>query len=236
MTSIRQSAPSAQAWRLPARLDSPTRASVRWVRQHWLLATVVALVGAGGGIGASLGLQSTSHFVATRTLQRAFVKQDMTEAWGRPSTGLDAFAELQFISSARFAIGIAVTNDASQPVTLTDARAILPRDSVLRQLGTGLVAYNPVCRTPSCPAPAGPLQQGRYGVIRPSPLQVAPGKGAGIQLNFRFLGCPSARHASLQDVSRIQLTYRDRAGAIMRQRVGLTTSTLRIDTPHPCSG
>jgi hypothetical protein len=119
-------------------------------------------------------------------------------------------------------------------VTVIDVRVVFPRNSVLRQLGTRLVAFNPVCRTPSCPAP-GFLDQSKLGAVRPSALEVAPGKAAGVQLNFRFLACPRARHGSTRDVRRIEVMYRDPAGTVIKQRVGLGASTLKIDTPQPCS-
>lgn len=188
----------------------------------------------GGAIGGSLELRSTSPFRASRSSTSAFFKDDSTEAGGRPSWALDGFTELRFIPSAPFDVGVVLHNDSSQPATVTDVRAVLPRNSAVHQIGTRLVAFNPVCRTPSCPAP-GFLDQRKLGVIRPSALQVAPGKAAGVQLNFRFLACPQARHGSTRNVSRIEVTYRDPAGTIIKQRVGLGGSTLKIDKPHPCS-
>jgi hypothetical protein len=208
-------------------------------RRHWRLlagVVVVALL-AGGGVGTWLGLRSTSHFVGTKPLRSAFAKGDGTEAGGRPSWALDAYDELRFIPSAPFQLGIVLTNNASQPVTLTDVRAVLPHGSVIRQLGTALAAWDPrPCTTPSCPAPGGGITQPRSdGALRPKALTVAPGTGAAVQLNFRFIGCPQARHASLQNVSGIEVSYRDPAGTVVRQRVGLAYSTLQINTPRPCS-
>lgn len=199
-----------------------------------LVVTVLVVLLGGGAIGGSLGLRSTSHFAATRSMTSAFAKDASTEAGGRPSWALDGFTELRFIPAAPFGVGIVLHNEASQPVTLTNVRAVFPPNSVLRQLGTRLVAFNPVCHTPSCPAP-GFLDSRRYGVLRPSALQVAPGKAAGVQLNFRFLDCPEARRGSTRDVKRIEVTYRDPAGTVIKQRLGLGSSTLKIDTPQPCS-
>jgi hypothetical protein len=122
-------------------------------------------------------------------------------------------------------------------MTLTDVRAVLPRDSVIRQLGTALVALNPLpCTTPSCGGPPGGISQpNSNGALRPTALQVAPGKTARVQLNFRFLRCPQAYYGSLQPVSRIEVSYRDPTGAEIHQPVRLTYSTLRIDPSHSCS-
>lgn len=204
------------------------------MRQRRLLVAAIVVAFVGGGIGSSLELRSTSHFVATHPVTSAFAKDAATAAGGRP-TGAP-LSELRFIPEARFGIGIVLHNESSEPVTLTDVRAIFPRRSVLRQLGTGLRAFTFVCRTPSCAGPELMEPGAGYGVMRPSALQLAPGRAAAVQLNFQFMGCPDARHGSVQEVRRTEVTYRDAAGTIIRQRVGLTTSTLKIVTPHPCSG
>jgi hypothetical protein len=217
----------------PRRLSFSVGRVVAGPKRRLFVASLVALL-VGGAIGGSLELRSASHFRATRSLTSAFSKDPSTEAWGRPSWGLDGFTELRFIPSAPFDVGVVLHNESSQPVTLTDVRAVFSRNSVLRQIGTRLVAFNPVCRTPSCPAP-GFLDLRQY-VVRPRALQVGPGKAAGVQLNFRFLGCPQARRGSTRDVRRIEVTYRDPAGTVIEQRVGLGGSTLKIDTLQPCSG
>jgi hypothetical protein len=228
MTATGQSA----ATRRPRRLSfSVGRVIAEPKRRSFVAVLVVLLVG--GAIGGSIELQSTSHFGTTRSLTSAFSKDTSTEAWGRPSWALDGFTELRFIPSAPFDVGVVLHNESSQPLALTDVRAVLQRNSVVRQIGTRIVAFNPVCRTPSCPAPG--FLDSRQHVVMPSALQVAPGKAAGVQLNFRFLGCPQARHGSTRNVHRIAVTYRDPAGTIIRQRVGLGGSTLKIDTRHPCS-
>lgn len=207
------------------------------MRQRRLIvaAIVVALVGA--ATAGSLELRSTSRFAAKRPLESAFAKGPSAESGGRPTTGLDGFDELQFIPSARFPIGIVLTNESSLPVTLTDVRAVLPHDSVIRQRGTAVVALHPYhCpANQSCPAPPGGISSRNYGALRPSPLQIAPGQLAGVQLNFQFRGCPQAHHDSLRNVSRIEISYRDPTGALFHQRVALGGSALRINTPHPCA-
>lgn len=229
MTASGQSAAAGR----PRRLSFSVGRAIARPKRRLLVAALLALL-VGGAIGGSLELRSTSHVRATRPSTSAFSKDDSTEAGGRPSWAQDGFDELRFISAAPFDVGVVLHNDSSQPMTMTDVRAVLPRYSVVRQIGTRLVAFNPVCHTPSCPA-HGFLDQSKLGVMRPSALQVAPGKAAGVQLNFRFRACPQARHGSTRDVSRIEITYRDPAGTIIKQRVGLGGSTLKIDTPQPCS-
>jgi hypothetical protein len=218
---------------LPFSLHPLMAEAKRRMRQRRLLLAVLLAAVVGAVIGAALAVQTSSPS-ATRPIGRAFVKQRSTEAGGRPVQGLGPTTEVRFIPSARFAIGIVLTNDASQPVTLTDARAILPRDPALRQTGTRLVAFNPVCRTPSCPAP-GFLQSRRYETARPTQLQVAPGTSAGVQLTFRLGGCSRAPRVSPQGVSLIGITYRNAAGATVRQRLRLGDSALSIAPSGTCT-
>jgi hypothetical protein len=199
-----------------------------------LAGMVVVVLLAGGAVGAWLGLRSTSHFVATRPLRSAFAKGDATTAGGRPSWGLGTTDELKFIPSAPFMMGTELTNKAAQPVTLVAVRTVFPHDSVIRQLSAAYEA-GPFCEPGAGGGRCGPRESGRNGTLGPNPLQVAPGKSAIVQLNYRFLGCPQARNASLQNVSRIELTCREPTGKIIHQRVGLASSTLAIDPVHPCS-
>jgi hypothetical protein len=215
----------------------------RMRRRRSLVAAFLVLL-AGGAVGGWFGLHSAAmptpapQFVATQSVRSAFASGGSSESGGRPAWGLDRFDELRFIPSAPFHIGIVLTNEASQSVTLTNVRAVFPHRSVIRQLGTALAAFDPpACTTPSCPGPGGGISQpGNFGALRPTALRIAPGNAAAVQLNFRFLGCPQARRGSLRNVSRIEVSYRDPAGAVIRQRVGLGTSTLVINTPHVCSG
>ena len=227
---------SAQSFPPRPGLSGLVTAGKRHARRHWILLAgmVVVVLLTAGGVGAWLGLRPTSHFGATRPLRRAFAKGDATVAGGRPSWGLGATDELKFIPSAPFMMGTELTNEAAQPLTLVAVRTVFPRDSVIRQLS---VAYEagPFCEPGMGGGRCGPREGGRNGTLGPSPLQVAPGNSAIVQLNFRFLGCPQASNASLQNVSRIALTYREPNGTIIHQRVGLASSTLAIDPVHPCS-
>jgi hypothetical protein len=184
------------AWRRPFAVDPLMAEAKRRMRQRRLFVALAVAVLVGGTVGGWLELRSTSHFAATRPVGSAFAKGNSAEAGGRPAWGLDGGVRLQFIPAAPFKTGVELTNDASQPVTLTDVRAVFPRHSVLRQLGTALIARNAEpCATPSCPAPsAGIFQPNSNGAIRPTALPVAAGETVGVQLNFRFAGCPAARH------------------------------------------
>lgn len=133
----------------------------RRVGQRRVVAVALVVLVVGAGVGAWLGLRSSSQFVATRPLGRAFMKQGLTEAAGRPVLGGGSGGtQLQYMPFARFALGIVLTNESPEPVTLLDVRAVLPRDRFVRQIGTRMVAFNPSpCPADaSCPAPAFRLQ------------------------------------------------------------------------------
>jgi hypothetical protein len=225
--------------RLPFSIDPLMAEAKRRMRRRRLFVAVLLVVLVGAAIGASVELRSRSAFVATRPLSSALAMQDGLGGGGRPFWGVwGTFAHLRFVPSAPFQVGTYLTNEASQPVTITGAHAVLPRGSVMRPLGTVLSAYCP--RGLVCSARGG-VSQKRCGpgvlCSPPGPVVwLAPGRAAVVELNLRFLGCPQARRASLQNVSQIEATYRDPAGTIIHQRLGLMHFTLKIDTPHPCSG
>jgi hypothetical protein len=205
------------------------------------LATV-AMTACGGasqkpGTSVTTSGSQRTHSVATQPVTSAFANWIGQEARGGPAGDLNRFVELRFIPSAPFQIGIELTNDASGSVTLADVRAVFPRGSVFRQLGTALAAADTRTCAPneSCPGYGGGITQSSNGVLRPHALRVAPGEVAAVQLNFRFLGCPEAGNASLQNIRWIEVSYRDSSGTIIHQRVRLGHSTLRVETPHPCS-
>ena len=221
--------------RLPFSLDPLIAEAKRRARQsRLLLVAVLVVLLVAATIGVVLGLPPATHpFVATRPLERAFVRQSEIDSWG-----VDSAPKLHFVPREGFAIGIVLTNEASEDVTLTDVTAVRPSTPLLRQLGTRLVAFNwpgHCPHTPSCPG-LGVLDPRQHGTVRPQALRVLPGRAAGVQLNFQFVGCGSARHASSQNVNRIDVTYRIRVGAIVHQRVALGPLALSIGPPKLCSG
>jgi hypothetical protein len=209
------------------------------MRKRRALAAVLVVVAVAGAIGATFGLRATNTrpFVATRPMGRAFVRQAYLESWGAGVTGRP---NLHFASLGRFAIGIALRNEASQRVTLTGVSAVLPAQPMLRQLRPRLVHWNWAGHCPrswSCAGPPAVIDTRQpIGTARPHALQVAPGGAAGVQLNFRFIRCSRARHASRQKVKRIDVTYRNRVGSIVRQRMALGALTLSIEPPSHCPG
>lgn len=233
---------TVQVPRLPFSLDLLIAEAKRRMRKRRALVAVLVVVSIAGAIGATFGLRAshpvaTRSFVATRPLGRAFVRQTYFASWGAGVTGPP---DVHFVSLGRFAIGIVLRNEASQRVTLTGVSAVLPATSMLRQLRPGLVHWNWAGHCPrswSCGGPPAVIDTRQpIGTVRPHALRVAPGGAAGVQLNFSFARCSRARHASTQKVQRIDVTYRNRVGSIVRQRVALGALTLSIEPPSHCPG
>jgi hypothetical protein len=231
--------------RLPLELDPLIAEAKQRMRKRRALAAVLAVVLVAGAIGATLGLR-TSHsvaihrFVATRPVGHAFARHNYIASWGDGPKLNGQTPNLHFVSLGRFALGIVLKNEASQVVTLTGVSAVLPSKPMLRQLGTRIVQWNWAGHCPnswSCAGPPAVIYTGRpIGAVQPQPLQVAPGKKAGVQLNFQFGQCSRARHAPSQRVNRIVVTYRSRVGTLVRQRVALGPLTLSIEPPAHCPG
>jgi hypothetical protein len=231
MTPVDHSAPAAHPWRLPFALRPVIAGAKRGARRHpFLLAAVVGLVGGAGAGAAGAILASGSSYTATRPLQAALVKSGLVGAGqthGRVLVQVGVPTILHYVSGATFAIAVIVTNRAGAPITLERARAILPRHSPLRQIGTRLIAFKPFVCPPgaSCPQ-IDPIGPGPYGVpARPRPLSVAPGHDALAQLHFRFVPCGSRALRAGATVRRVTVVYRSPDGTFNRQRLRLGDST-----------
>jgi hypothetical protein len=207
-------------------------AARRKARRHRAVLAAVAVLAGGGGAAAAI-LVPGSSYVATRPIGAALGKSPLVgagETRGRALVQLGVPTIVRFIPRASFAIAVIVTNKAGEPITLLQARAILPHDSPLRQIGTRLVSFKPfVCpRGALCPA-VDPIGPGPYGVpARPLPLQVAPGREALAQVHLRFGACSPVTGAAVPTTKRVVLIYRIPDGRIIRQRLALGRSTPQV--------
>src|SRR3989442_6970194 len=79
---------------------------------------------------------------------------------------------LRFIEQGRFGIGIVLHNASGRTVTVVDARTPEPPRSLVSQVGTRLVAWNP----PPCGGGRGCLAyvflRSSFVALRPTPLSV----------------------------------------------------------------
>lgn len=210
--------------------------------RHRVVLAVVVVVIAGGGAAAAI-LSSGSSYAATRPIGAALVKSPLVGAAESRGTALVQIATptiLRFRPGASFAIAVIVTNKAGGRITLEGARALIPRRSPLRRIGSRLIAFEPFVCPPgaSCPfvVPIGP---GPYGVpARPVPLALVPGQEGLAQLHFRFAPCWRKRFRRSATVRRVTLLYRTPEGTAIRQRLRLGDSVPKLTgTPaHPtCS-
>ena len=193
--------------------------------------TSFAVIESSGGTGTSGG---SGRGAGGHSAPDAFSKNNSTEAGGYPvlesaPTGLT----LRFIPSTPFGVGIVIRNRSKQAVTLEDVRAVVPAGSLIHQIGTRLLAWNP----PPCPkgrsCPGFGFLRGPFSAARPSPLPIAPGRAAGAQLNFQLGGCGAVPFASATPVRDIVALYRTADGVLVRQLLPLGASQLKLRMPKP---
>lgn len=213
---------------------SQTAAARQYARRHRvLLAVVVVVVVVGGGAAAGTILLSGSSYKATRPIGAALVKSRLVGAGqthGRALVQGGVPTIVRYIPRATFAIAVIVTNKAGAPITLERARAILPRHSPLRQIGTRLAAFTPFVCPPGAMCPFhDPIGPGPYGVsARPVPLGVAPGHEALAQLHFQLAPCWSKTFRRGATVRRVTLLYRSPDSTAIRQRLRLGDSVPKL--------
>jgi hypothetical protein len=226
-------ASSAQPVSTRLGFGSLTAAARQYARRHRVLLAVVVVVVVGGGAAAGAILLSGSSYVATRPIGAALVKSPLVGAGqthGRALVQIGVPTIVRFIPRATFALAVIVTNKAGAPITLERARAILPRRTPLRQIGTRLTAFKPFVCPPGAFCPfIDPIGPGPYGVsARPLPLSVAPGHEALAQLHFRFAPCWSKTFGRGATVRRVTLLYRSPDGTAIRQRIRLGDSVPKL--------
>jgi hypothetical protein len=166
-----------------------------------------------------------------------FAKADSVEAGGYPVLGSSPHGlTLRYIANQPFGIGIVLHNRGRVPVTVVDVRAEEPLGTLVHQIGTRLLAWNPPLCTGnhSCPAFVFLRQPFRAG--GPAPLTVDPGRGLGVQLNFRLAGCAAVPLATPASPSRIDVVYRMEASThVETLALGAARPLLRMPKPSDCA-
>jgi hypothetical protein len=146
--------------------------------------------------------------LAALALFGPFTKADSVEAGGYPVLGSSPHGlTLRYIANEPFGVGIVLHNRSGAPVTVVDVRAEEPLGTLVHQIGTRLRAWNPPPCTGNHSCPASVFLRRPFRATRPAPLTIAPGRGLGVQLNFRLAGCAAVPLASRFDACRD-----DRAG------------------------
>jgi hypothetical protein len=214
---------TTHAPRLPFSLEPLIAEARRRARQRRVLVAVAALLVVAGGAGASV-IASGSSAVATgpRPVQAAIVGS-VFGGWQQPTVPIGVFAP-------RFGIPVMVGNGSSEPVILERVRAVLgaptgPHVPVV-QIGARFRPWKPK----TCPIRSGSPIPGYCGIDfnvpfatrpiaaeRPSPVRIAPGYRALVQLNFRFLACSRRQAKETLSLQRLTAVYRLPDGAEITQ-------------------
>jgi hypothetical protein len=185
---------------------------------------VVLLVG--------LGALALPGCDGVRESSAPFAKAESLEAGGWPVLGSGRSGlTLRFIERGRFGIGIVLHNRSHQTVTVVDASTPEPPGSLVQQVGTRLLRWNPPpCKgRHSCPA-FGFLRS-PYTAVRPTPLSVVPGRGVGIQLNYRLGSCAAVPFAAAAGAQRLEIAFRYGRGPLRRESLPLGSSRLQLRMP-----
>jgi hypothetical protein len=141
---------------------------------------------------------------------------------------------LRFIERTRFGVGVALRNRSRRSVTVVDVRALAPPRTIVRQLGTRIVRWDP----PRCPPNvrgciARDFFRPSYGAVRPVPVTAPPRKDVGVQLNFRLGSCREVPHASFAAAHAIVVDYRFGRGRLRHQTLPLGPASLYVRGPQP---
>jgi hypothetical protein len=156
-------------------------------------------------------------------------------AGGRPALGGGpSGVTLRFIDGGRFGIGLTLHNRSRRSVTVVGARVLEPPRTLVHQIGTRLVSWNP----PPCPPNVkgclhGSFFRGSYGVVRPRPVTASPGKQVGVQLNFRLGSCRAVALASPAAPRLLAVDYRYGRGPLRRETLPLGSAALHLRMPQP---
>ena len=139
---------------------------------------------------------------------------------------------LRFVPGGRFALGVLLHNTSRGRLVLTGAEVVEPPLTLVHQIGTQFHPWNPPKCPPGalCPAYVFPLHA---RAAHPHPFAVAPGKDAGLELDFRLGSCADVPGASSTPISRLRVSFH-RAGGTVQQRVlPLRGAELHLRMPKP---
>jgi hypothetical protein len=140
---------------------------------------------------------------------------------------------LRFIERTRFGIGIALRNRSRQTLTVVDVRVLEPPHTLVHQVGTRLVPWNPPVCSGSHSCPVTTFFRPSYGGRRPTPVTVPPKLAVGVQLNFRLGSCRAVPFASRASPRLIVVDYRSGNGRLRHQTLALGSARPRLRMPQP---
>lgn len=163
-------------------------------------------------------------------------KQNSTEAGGWPLLGsAPSGLAVRFIERGRFGVGLVLRNRSDRKLTVVDARTLDPLGTLVHNVGTRLVPWNP----PPCPGsvrhscPVQAFLRHSFGGGRPDPVKAEPGKSVGVQLNFRLGSCGEVPFASPAAARQLEVDYRYGEGRLRRETLPLGAARPRLRMPKP---
>lgn len=191
--------------RLPASLDPLIAEAKRRARQRRVLVAVTGVVVVGVGIGAAFVASGSSNGASRLGPSNAVAVEPVGGNIEQPNGPNPPGAD-PGVFSPRFGIGVVVANGSKEPIILERVDAVLHSWSPLGQIGARFKHWKP----PTCVSPTGlpcttfPITAERpISAERPTPLRVAPGHEALVQLNFRLLTC--TRREAQEPISLLKL-------------------------------
>jgi len=192
-----------RALRLPFGIDPLIADAKRRARQRRVLVALAVVLVAGGGAGAAfVAATPSAPTTGPRPIQAALVGSE----WGQPEQPHGPVG----VYAPRFGILLVVVNGSREPVILERVRAVLGAPTgphvPVGQIGA---RFRPVGCS-KLPCGLDPL----LGAVRPikaerpSPLRLAPGHRALVQLNFRLLACSRRLAQEVVSLQKITALYR----------------------------
>jgi len=217
---------TAHPLRLTLALDPLIAEAKRRVRQRRVLAAAFVLFVGGGAGAASLAASPSAVSTGPLPIHSALVGSSAGGV-GQPNGPVGVYAP-------RFGIALILANGSRTPVILERVRVVLGADTgphiPVGQIGARFKLWKP---PPRCVSPTGtpctqfPTPAARpMAAERPTPLRLAPGHAARVQLNFRLLGCSRRQAREVVSLQKITAVYRLPNGTQIEQHPPFVLTTL----------
>lgn len=141
---------------------------------------------------------------------------------------------LRFIERGRFGMGIVLRNRSRLPVTVVDVATSQPASSLIHQIGTRLVPWDPPpCPTNARGCPGLSFLRPPYAAVRPVAVSVAPGETVAVQLNYQLGICGVELPGSSTSAHLLDVAYRYGKGTVRHETLELGSASLLLRAPMP---
>jgi len=139
---------------------------------------------------------------------------------------------LRYIPNQPFAVGIVLRNRSGSALEVEDVLAVEPLGTLVHQIGTRLLPWNPPpCpKNASCPGPM--LQLSPFTAATPKPRRVAAGRSIAAVLDYRLGSCSAVPLASSASPRAIVVTYAV-GGTQHTEQLALGGAALLLRKPKP---